>query len=87
MYYDENNLHGYLLCQMKDYQAAVSAVEEFLPYIDNWATCDLLVPRVFQRHLPELYEKILHWLPSPHPYTDVYKRQGRRRSPSGTAPW
>ena len=69
MYYDENNLHGYLLCQMKDYQAAVSAVEEFLPYIDNWATCDLLVPRVFQRHLPELYEKILHWLPSPHPYT------------------
>ena len=46
-----------------------AAVEAFLPYIDNWATCDLISPKVFKKHLSELYEKIKVWLKSGQTYT------------------
>jgi len=68
-YYEENNLHGFLIETIKDYDAAMAAVEAFLPYIDNWATCDLISPKVFKKHLPELYEKIKVWLKSDRTYT------------------
>lgn len=68
-YYEENNLHGFLIETIKDYDAAIAAVEAFLPYIDNWATCDLISPKIFKKHLPELYEKIKVWLKSDHTYT------------------
>jgi 3-methyladenine DNA glycosylase AlkD len=68
-YYEENNLHGFLIETIKDYNASIAAVEAFLPYIDNWATCDLISPKVFKKHLPELYEKIKVWLKSGQTYT------------------
>lgn len=68
-YYDENNLHGFLIEKIRDYNTAAAAVEAFLPYIDNWATCDLISPKVFQKHLPELYERIRAWLGSGRTYT------------------
>lgn len=68
-YYEENNLHGFLIETIKDYDAAVQAVDALLPYIDNWATCDLISPKVFKKHLPELYEKIAVWLKSDKTYT------------------
>ena len=68
-YYEENNLHGLLICQMKDYDQTIAAVDAFLPHIDNWATCDLLSPKVFRAHLPDLYEKIQTWVHASHPYT------------------
>jgi 3-methyladenine DNA glycosylase AlkD len=68
-YYEENNLHGFLIETIKDYDAAIAAIEAFLPYIDNWATCDLMSPKVFKKHLPELYEKIKVWLKSDRLYT------------------
>jgi 3-methyladenine DNA glycosylase AlkD len=68
-YYEENNLHGFLIETIKDYDAAVAAVDAFLPYIDNWATCDLMSPKVFKKHLTELYEKIIVWLKSDRTYT------------------
>ncbi len=68
-YYDENALHGCLLSAMRDYAQARNAVQVFLPYIDNWAVCDLLSPKVFRRNLPDLYEHILVWLQSDHVYT------------------
>ena len=68
-YYEENNLHGFLIETIKDYAAALAAVDEFLPYIDNWATCDLISPKIFKNHLPELYEKIKVWLISDQTYT------------------
>ena len=68
-YYEENNLHGFLIETIRDYYAAANAIEAFLPYIDNWATCDLMSPKVFKKHLPELYEKILVWLNSDETYT------------------
>lgn len=69
MYYEENSLHGFLIEKIKDYDAAIATVEAFLPYIDNWATCDLISPKVFKKHLPELYEKIKVWLKSGRTYT------------------
>jgi 3-methyladenine DNA glycosylase AlkD len=68
-YYEENNLHGFLIETIKDYDACVAAVETFLPYVDNWATCDLMSPKVFKKNLPELYEKIKAWLTSNLTYT------------------
>ena len=68
-YYEENNLHGLLISAMRDYGEAVAALDAFLPCVDNWATCDLIRPKVFQKHLPELLEKIKTWLSSDHAYT------------------
>lgn len=68
-YYEENNLHGMLLETMRDYDACVKAVDTFLPYVDNWATCDLMSPKVFKKHLPELLEQIKAWMHAEHTYT------------------
>ena len=68
-YYEENNLHGLQISAMRDYDGAVAALDAFLPYVDNWATCDLIRPKVFQKHLPELLEKIEVWLSSDRTYT------------------
>lgn len=68
-YYDENNLHGFLLEGVRDYGEAVAAVDAFLPYVDNWATCDLMSPKVFQKHRPELLAKIREWIADRHTYT------------------
>lgn len=68
-YYEENNLHGLLLSAMPDYDAVVAALEAFLPHVDNWATCDLLSPKVFRKHPSELPGQIRRWVADPHPYT------------------
>lgn len=68
-YYEENNLHGFLIEGMKDYGQVIAALDAFLPYVDNWATCDLMRPKVFQKHLPELREQIKIWIASDHTYT------------------
>lgn len=68
-YYEENNLHGFLIESIKDYNQTIAAIDAFLPYVDNWATCDLMSPKIFKKHLPELYEKIRTWLKSGQPYT------------------
>lgn len=68
-YFEENNLHGFLIETIRDYDTAIDALEAFLPYIDNWATCDLMSPKVFKKHLPQLYEKIKVWMQSDRTYT------------------
>ena len=68
-YYEENNLHGLLISAIPDYGAAVAALEAFLPHVDNWATCDLLSPKAFRAHPPELPDQIRRWAADPHPYT------------------
>lgn len=68
-YYDENNLHAYLIALIKDYDICIAEVERFLPYIDNWATCDGLSPKVFKKHLSELLEHIQVWIASEETYT------------------
>lgn len=68
-YYEENNLHAFLITQGTDYDACIRALERFLPYVDNWATCDMMRPKCFRRHLNELLKQIEVWLISAHPFT------------------
>ena len=67
-YYEENNLHGFLIETMKDYSQVIAALNAFLPYVDNWATCDQIRPKIFKKHLPELREQIQVWMASSHTY-------------------
>ena len=68
-YYDENCLHGLLINDIKDFGATVSALDAFLPYVDNWAVCDLISPRSFKSRPPELAAHVHRWLDSSHSYT------------------
>ena len=68
-YYDENMLHGLLLSEIKDYDACIAAVDQFLPYVDNWAVCDIMSPKVFKRNKIALLDKIKEWSASEKPYT------------------
>lgn len=68
-YYDENMLHGLLISQMKDMDQCLMATERFLPYVDNWAVCDIMSPKVFARHKQELLSRIRQWSTSSHTYT------------------
>ena len=68
-YYDENMLHGLLVSEIKDYDACIAAVDEFLPYVDNWAVCDIMSPKVFKKNKPALLEKIKEWSASEKTYT------------------
>ena len=54
-YYEENNLHMMLVAQIKDYESCLAEVERFLPYVDNWATCDLPAPKCFEKHKKRTY--------------------------------
>ena len=68
-YYDENILHALLVAEIRDYDICVEEVERFLPYVDNWAVCDIFSPRVFRKNKDKLIDKIREWSASEHPYT------------------
>ncbi len=68
-YYDENNLHGFILSRGKDYGQTVERVDALLPYVDNWATCDLLSPTVFRKNRDRLHADVSRWLSSRETYT------------------
>ncbi len=68
-YFDENQLHAFLLSLGKDYDATLAGVDAFLPYVDNWATCDQMSPKVFGKHRAELLTAIDRWMASEHVYT------------------
>ena len=68
VYLEENGLHAFFLEQIRDYEVCMAAVEAFLPYVDNWATCDSLNPPVFQKHRDELPERVRVWLDSGETY-------------------
>ena len=68
-YFEENQLHAFILSLMKDYDVVIEEVENFLPYVDNWATCDQMSPKIFKKHKPELLDHIKKWLSSEKTYT------------------
>ena len=68
-YFDENQVHAFILSGMKDYTACMEALERFLPYVDNWATCDQMSPKVFRKHRMELLGSIRKWIASDQAYT------------------
>lgn len=68
-YYDENMLHGLLISEIKDYDTCIEAVDEFLPYVDNWAVCDIMSPKIFKKNKISLLEKIKEWSASEKTHT------------------
>lgn len=71
-YYEENNLHAFLLMGEKDFDTALAKTEEFLPYIDNWATCDVFNPKIFAKNTDRLIGRIYEWIKSGKTYTVRY---------------
>lgn len=68
-YYDENQLHGFLINQIKDYDECIKRIDEFLPYVDNWAVCDSINPKMLSKHKEELIKDIKRWVSSKETYT------------------
>ncbi len=68
-FYEENNLHAFLLEQFAEYDEAVKRIDEFLPYVDNWATCDMMSPKSFAKNKDRLYKDALRWLENDKVYT------------------
>ncbi len=68
-YFDENQLHAFIISAIKDYENCAEELERFLPYVDNWATCDQLSPKIFGKHKQELLISIRKWIRSDHTYT------------------
>lgn len=68
-YYDENMLHGLIVSEMKDYDECIKATDEFLPYVDNWAVCDIMSPKIFKKNKDRLLDKIKQWIASDKTYT------------------
>ncbi|MDY4873540.1 MAG: DNA alkylation repair protein [Alloprevotella sp.] len=68
-YYEEDMLHGMLISLVKDYDRCLDLTDRFLPYVDNWAVCDTLSPKVFAKRKAQLLENILRWSSSSHTYT------------------
>ena len=68
-YYDENMLHGLVISEIKDYDRCIIEVDKFLPYVDNWAVCDIMSPKVFKKNKEKLLSKIKEWSISKDTYT------------------
>ncbi|MDO4617531.1 MAG: DNA alkylation repair protein [Lachnospiraceae bacterium] len=71
-YFEENQIHAFLISDLKDYEETLRRVEEFLPYIDNWATCDQLRPKSFKKNRERLYPYVCKWIHSDLTYTKRY---------------
>ncbi len=67
-FFDEDQLHAFILSGMKDYAECLAALERFLPYVDNWANCDQMSPKVFRKHRTELLSSIRKWISSGETY-------------------
>lgn len=67
--FDENQLHAFIISEIKDFDKCIEEVELFLPYVDNWATCDQMSPKVFKKKRALLMERIKEWIVSEKTYT------------------
>lgn len=67
-FFEENQLHAFILSGMKDAESCIKLVDVFLPYVDNWATCDQMSPKVFKKHKKLLLEYVDKWIRSDHTY-------------------
>jgi len=68
-YFEENQLHAFIISGIRDYEVCMAELRRFLPYVDNWATCDQMSPKVFKKHRAELEAKTSEWLASGETYT------------------
>ncbi len=68
-YFEEDQLHAFIISEMKDYERCMEHLNAFLPYVDNWATCDQMSPKIFRKYRKELLGQIRKWLKSKETYT------------------
>ena len=68
-YFDEDQLHAFVISEEKDFDRCIRMVEAFLPYIDNWATCDQLSPKAFQKNPERLLPYVRKWIQTKEVYT------------------
>ena len=68
-YFEENQLHAFLISEVRDFAVCLAEVDKFLPFVDNWATCDQMSPKVFRKHRSELLIPIRSWIDSGQTYT------------------
>lgn len=68
-YFDEDQLHAFVISLMKDLDSCITELERFLPYVDNWATCDQMSPKIFKKNRESLEKRIKEWIASDHTYT------------------
>ena len=71
-YYDENQLHAFIISEIKNYDECIKYINAFLPYINNWATCDTLIPKVFKKNPDKLIIEVKKWIKSKDTYTIRY---------------
>ena len=71
-YYDENQLHAFIISEIKNYDECIKYINAFLPYINNWATCDTLIPKVFKKNTDKLIIEVKKWIKSKDTYTIRY---------------
>ncbi len=71
-FYEEDNVHAFIIEQIKDFETALCETEKFLPYIDNWATCDMFSPKVFSQNTDVIFNKSKQWIKSGKPYVIRY---------------
>ncbi len=67
-YFDENMLHALLISEIKEYNLCIETLDNFLPYVDNWAVCDILSPKIFKKNKEKLIDKIKEWSNSKETY-------------------
>ncbi len=67
-YFEENMLHGIIISNMKEYNKVITNLEKFLPYVDNWAVCDSISPKIFKKNREKAIENVLSWIKSNHTY-------------------
>ena len=68
-YFEENQIHAFILSDIRDFETCINMVDKFLPYIDNWATCDQLIPKTFAKNTEKLLPWINKWIKTKHTYT------------------
>lgn len=66
--FDENQLHAFIISELRDFETCIDETCRFLPYVDNWATCDQLSPKVFKKNRQRLPEYVRGWLASGQTY-------------------
>ena len=69
MYFEENQIHSFILSDIHDFDCCVHSIDKFLPYVDNWATCDQLIPKIFAKNTDKILPWINKWIKSNHTYT------------------
>ena len=71
-YFEEYQLHSFLIGFIKDFDEALTEANRLLPYLNSWALTDSMRFKAFDRDPERLLPQIDRWLKDDHPYTVRY---------------